>query len=325
MKIIFSIILIFVLLMPVTDVALQEKSTQSGDSTSTDETVEDQSDSLLYTRPNYIYETLEKKDPFESLVPEEKGEERKTIKGLFVYEDAQILGIVNSKKDLYALVEGENGESYVLRVGDRVFGGYVSQITDDAVYLHIVKYGRSMTIILRLESSILTVIEERNGEISVKKPGINISYEEDTFSPGEFIIEEVFVPSPHIKTIEEEWFGTKEETPEKESASTQIDESGSFYLIDPHDNSWVKLPYIFNWTKAAEENINYSLVIDDNSDFESPVFVKEGINVSSYLLNDETKLPLNKELFWKVIAVDQSGKRLNLKQTYMSFKIIGQK
>lgn len=313
--------------MPVSDVTLQEKSTESEGSVSTDEAVKDQSDSLLYTRPDYIFETLEKKDPFVSLVPEEKDEVGKIIKGLFIYEEARILGIVNSEKDLYALVMDENEASYVLREGDRVFGGYVLHVTDDAVYLHIVKYGRAMTIILRLETSKLTVIEERDGETTVKRPGINITYEKGTLSPEEFIIEEVSVPSPDIITIEEEWFGT-EETPNllnEESPFTRTEESGSFYLIDPHDNSWIRLPYMLGWIKAAGEDISYSLVIDDDSDFESPIFIKEGINTSSYLLDDKVKLPSNKKLFWKVVAIEPSGKRLNSKQTDMSFKIIGQK
>ena len=327
MKIITLIMLIFIFLMPVTDVALQEKSTKSEDSPSTDEAVEDQSDSLLYTRPDYIYETLGRRDPFESLVPEEKDEGEKIIKGLFIYEEAQILGIVNSEQDLYALLMDENAASYVLREGERVFGGYVSQITDDAVYLHIVKYGRSMTIIMRLESSKLTVIEERDGEISVKKPGIDISYEKGVLGPEEFIIEEVSVPSPYIKTIEEEWSDAKEETQNllnEDSIYTQT-ESDSFYLIDPNDNSWIRLPYLLGWTKAAGEDISYSLVIDDDLDFESPIFIKEGINTLSYLLDDEMKLPPNKELFWKVIAIEPSEKRLYSKQTDMSFRIIGQK
>ena len=285
-------------------------------------------DSLLYFRPEYTYDSAGKRDPFQSLVPVEEDEEEQKIKELFDYEDATVLGIVISEDDSYTLVQDSNDLSYVLREGDRVLGGYVTNVTNDGIYLHIVKYGRSMTIILRLESSKYTIIEEGDGETSLRRPGINISYEKGLPSSKEVIIEEVTVPYSEIKTIEEEWFGTKGGIPdisEEKTPPSETENQGSFFLVEPQNNSWIRLPYILVWTKAAGTEFSFSLIIDDDSDFSSPIVLKQGIKTSSYLINDEMKLPLNRKLFWKVIAIEPSGKRLNCKQTDMSFKIIGQK
>jgi len=305
----------------------QVTKTESVNNTSSTETEEAQTDSLLYSHPTYIYNSLGKKDPFQSLVPVEE-DEKMIIKDLFEYEEATILGIVNSENDSYALVVDRNRASYILREGDKVFGGYVSKITDDGIYLYIVKYGRAMTIIMRLESSKYTVYEEMAGEYTIRKPGINVSYGKGQLNSSDIIIEEVTVPSFDTKMIEEEWFGTGGDNPEQlndESTPFQTEKSELFYLMEPHNNSWITLPYNFDWIKANENNYNYSLIIDDNSDFESPIFIKEGIETLSYLVIDIEELPPNKELFWKIIAYEPSGNQINCKQNDMSFKIIGQK
>ncbi len=318
---------LFLCLIVVFNVDAQVTQTESINNTSTTEAEEAQTDSLLYSPPTYIYNSLGKNDPFQSQVPIEEDEKTK-IKDLFEYEEATILGIVNSEDDFYALVVDKNGASYVLREGDRVFGGYVSKITDDGIYLYIVKYGRAKTIIMRLEASKFTVFEEMDGESTIRKPGINISYRKGYPNSSDIIIEEVTIPSLDTKTIEEEWFGSGGDIPEQlndESTPAKTEKSELFYLLEPHNNSWITLPYIFDWIKANENNCSYSLIIDDNSDFKSPIFIQEGIKTSSYLANDIEELPPNKELFWKIIAYEPSGNQINHKQTGMSFKIIGQK
>ncbi len=322
------IIILFFSMIQVPQACAQEKNTAAKDSVTASGAVDEKADSLLYTRPEFKYETMGRKDPFKTLVPKEADTEGKVIKDLFNYENAVILGIINSDKDSYSLVEDENGASYVLRQGERVFGGFVTEVTENAVYFHIVKYGRAMTIIMRLESSKLTFFEERDGKSVIKKPGINISYERGVLGKNEVLIEEVTVPSTKIKTMEEEWFGPKEEFSnvlKDDSDTGQVEEKGSFFLTGPPDNSWIKLPYKMDWTNAEEENIYYSLIIDDDSDFNSPIFAKDGISASSYLMNDEMELPANKKLFWKIIAVDSSGRYSGSMQSFMSFKIIGQK
>ena len=293
--------------------------------------VADEDTLLTFTLPSYKYQPQGKRDPFESLAPEEVSsedeEDRKRIKDLFSYEDASLLGIVNSGTDSYALVSDLNELSYVLRVGDRVFGGYVTDITEDAVYLHIVKYGRAMTIILRMEASKFTVIEEMAAETHIRKPGINVTYKPGSRVSGDISIEEVIVTNPYVNTIEDDWFGGRTEIPRLDKPDEEVKEpvrQGAFRLLEPQDNAWIRLPYVIDWTNAPGVNSVYTVLIDDNADFSSPLFMKEGITTSSQMVNENLGLPQNTGLYWKVIAYDQSGTRVDPVQTHLKFQIAGQ-
>ncbi|MFC1692390.1 hypothetical protein ACFL1R_02670 [Candidatus Latescibacterota bacterium] len=286
-------------------------------------------DSLLYSRPVTVYDSGGKRDPFKSLAPKPV-ETGKKIKGLFNYDNASLKGIIKTEDDIYALVVDENEAGHVLREGYRVFGGYVTRITDDTVYLHIVKYGRAMSIVMRMETSKATIIEEvTGGESYVKKPGINIIYRQSDTPDSEILIEDVYVPSLDIKTVDEEWFGESGTSPFSDKAEKESDQSegsetmGAFSLIDPPDNSWITLPYELDWTTMIGNGIRYSIFIDDNTDFSSPFFIKEEIKTSAFLLDEETEFPANKKLFWKVIAHDASGEQVSCRRTDMSFRVTG--
>ena len=67
--------------------------------------------------------------------------------------------------------------------------------------------------------------------------------------------------------------------------------------------------------------IEYTLIIDDDNDFSSPVLKKSEIRTSSYLLNSHVAFPPNTVLYWKVETMDASGKIVTCRQTDMSFRI----
>ncbi len=281
---------------------------------------------MEYSRPVLTYDSGGKRDPFRSNVSEDNKAPEEKLKGLFSYEGATLKGIVNSSSDSYALVADADNFGYVLREGYRVFGGYVTRITDDAVHLHIVKYGRSMSIIMRLESSRSTVVvEDTGGGSTIQKPGITIDYREAEQGDTSLSIDEVKVPSLSTKTIEEEWFGGGGQpagTPERDDAAPpEADEV--FSLIDPPDETWIELPYILDWTMFEGDSISYSVIIDDTPDFTSPLYTKNGIVTSSHLLQGDAGLPVNTTLHWKVIARTPSGASVESVRTDMSFKIIG--
>jgi len=283
---------------------------------------------LDYSRPVYTYDTGGKRDPFETLVPgsdDMRAEEK--IKGLFNYERATLKGIVSSPDDRYALVTDADGFGYVLREGYRVFGGYVSKITDDAMHLHIVKYGRSLSIIMRLESSRSTVIvEESDGRSTIQKPGITIDYTKNGEAGSGLRVDEVAAPTLSTRTLEEQWFGTGEKETGSDAGSAAGDETTEvrvFSLIDPPDGTWIELPYVLDWTVCEGDSVSYTLVIDDNRDFSSPLVEKDAIVTSSHLVERDEALPVNTQLYWKVIARDGSGAETTCVRTDMSFKIIG--
>ncbi|MFC1650398.1 hypothetical protein ACFL2X_02405 [Candidatus Latescibacterota bacterium] len=282
-------------------------------------------DSLMYSHPTYIYDSFGKKDPFHSQVPADAGE--KIIKDLFSYEEATILGIVSSDTDSYALVTDKNGASYVLRVGDSVFGGHVDQISEDSIVLDIVKYARAMTIIMRLESSKYTVYEELDGQSQIRRPGITITYGKAQDGRKDIIVDEVTVQSLNTKFIEEEWFGPKEETvpqADGEPADVQSDLRGVIPLLEPNNKSWITLPHVFEWLNPDKIECVYTFIIYDDQELKNPIFIESDINTTAYLLGDDADIPLNRDLYWEVIAYELSGnKRIN-RQIVMSFKIKGQ-
>ena len=118
----------------------------------------------------------------------------------------------------------------------------MTDITDDSVYLHIVKYGRAMSIILRMETAKQTVKSSEEGVDEVKRPGIDLSFEPGQSLGNILTIEDVVVPSIETRTVDEVWFG-----PDSEE-NGPADTSGACILISPSDSSVILLPYVFRWT-----------------------------------------------------------------------------
>jgi hypothetical protein len=221
-------------------------------------------DILDFSRGVLDYESQGRRDPFEALAPKVDSAEGK-VKGLFNFEKATLNGVISADGDRYALVADADGLGYVLRKGYRVFGGYVTDVTDDSVSFHIVKYGRSMTIIMRLASSRLTVYEERDaGESVIQKPGITIQYRTHKGSSDEpgVTVDDVVLPSLDTKTVEELWFPAQSGASSVEIIPAERRRIpapfAAFTLFDPPDEAVISLPYAFNWTSLAGNGIIYT-------------------------------------------------------------------
>ena len=319
LKTVAVISFLFVLFISVGRACAQDKSAAAPpDSAKTDE------EATGFTREQMLYKSDGKRDPFGSLVPVEP-EAGKTLKGLFNYERAELRGIVKTGDDIYALVIDANNFAHVLREGYMIYGGYVTSITDNSVFLHIVKYGRSMSIVLSLESSKSTVVSEEDDEMIVKKPGITISYKQSSQPQKKIHIEDILLPSTETKTLDELWFGGKSSLPVvRKSFDTTGDQPlTSFSLFAPPRNSWIKLPYEMNWTDGSGEGVTYIITIDDEQEFNAPHVVMEQVRDSSYLIVEDMDLPLNRQLYWKVVAVDESGNEKLCRQSFLTFKIAG--
>jgi len=276
---------------------------------------------MEFNREPVAYRTEGHRDPFASLAPKET-DTKKKIKELFNYEDSLIKGIVSADEDLYALAVDKDGLSYVLRESDRVYGGRVRKITRDTLYLSIVKYGRAMTIILRMESSKSTVITEVAEGSELKKPGINITYGKNVRMKDNVMIEDVTIPSLSTRTLDEQWFG---DDGDKSAAGTgDATESPMVVaLLDPVVESWIELPYILDWTTIDGEKMTYELILDDNEDFSSPLLTEKQLPTSSFILSPDAGLPANRNLYWRITAHDGSGDEYTCNQRYGTFKIIG--
>jgi len=104
---------------------------------------------LNYSRETYYYGATGLRDPFGSLVS-----------GRFVSEDSKrlpdvgsmsLLGVMWGDSDKFALVEDQEGNGFVLRVGDPVINGEVAGITRESLSIRQHFFGSSTTVTLKLK------------------------------------------------------------------------------------------------------------------------------------------------------------------------------
>jgi hypothetical protein len=94
------------------------------------------------------------RDPFETLLKETKGSSGPIEERLLDIETARLVGILESVSgENRALVEDLDGYGYILRTGDRIKKGYVSQIFPDKALFQIFEYGWSRSAALNLNES----------------------------------------------------------------------------------------------------------------------------------------------------------------------------
>jgi len=104
---------------------------------------------LLLSRPKFIYSSLGKRDPFMSLVSGEfQGEGTVSLVSI---GDMELVGILWGSKEKLAMVEDSRGRGYVLRVGDAVIGGVVTDITKDSIVINQTFYGETQTVVIRMK------------------------------------------------------------------------------------------------------------------------------------------------------------------------------
>lgn len=101
------------------------------------------SDEILLSPEPYVYQSIARRDPFVSLVGEdylmEHAEEAVSL------ADFTVRGILWGERDRFALIEGLDGSSRILREGDRLGIYSISRIEPDAVLVYISEYGVGRT------------------------------------------------------------------------------------------------------------------------------------------------------------------------------------
>jgi Tfp pilus assembly protein PilP len=99
--------------------------------------------------PAISYEAKARRDPFQPVVlPTETG-----AKGLSV-DSVKLTGVIQGRQGPLALVEGPDGIGYILRTGDVLGNGRVTQIGPDAVNFTVAGGGgqAATTVTLRLRT-----------------------------------------------------------------------------------------------------------------------------------------------------------------------------
>jgi hypothetical protein len=103
----------------------------------------------LLNREVYVYKTVERRDPFASLL---EGEFETTVGSpLLDVSSMKLVGIVWGASDKFALVEDGRGHGHVLRVGDPVINGYVVGLTRQELLIRQSSYGDSQTVTIQLQ------------------------------------------------------------------------------------------------------------------------------------------------------------------------------
>ncbi|MDD4052990.1 MAG: hypothetical protein PHR28_13975, partial [candidate division Zixibacteria bacterium] len=101
------------------------------------------------------YEAGMERDPFETLVDETKPTKGSLESRMANVETLLLVGVLESETGrMAALLEDLDGIGYILKPGDPVKNGYVSQIDNSAVYFQINEYGWSRTIVKELDKEI---------------------------------------------------------------------------------------------------------------------------------------------------------------------------
>ena len=116
---------------------------------STRTTPKSQSEENLVNREVYVYKTIDRRDPFASLL---EGDFEATIgHPLLDVSSMKLVGIVWGKSDKFALIEDGRGHGHILRVGDPVINGYVVGLTQDELLIRQSSYGESQTVTIQLQ------------------------------------------------------------------------------------------------------------------------------------------------------------------------------
>jgi hypothetical protein len=99
----------------------------------------------------FFYQSYGKADPFAVLVAGDF--EKSTAQELVDMNSAQLVGVMWSQDDKFALVEDGEGFGYILRVGDRVRHGRVVSIRKDSLTARVTLYGITNKVVLKLEKT----------------------------------------------------------------------------------------------------------------------------------------------------------------------------
>lgn len=104
---------------------------------------------FMEQRQQYVYNSLNRRDPYASLVSGSFEGEVGTP--LLDVSSMKLVGIVWGASDRFALVEDGHGHGFVLRVGDPVLNGYIAGLTKEELIVKQSSYGDTQTVTIQLQ------------------------------------------------------------------------------------------------------------------------------------------------------------------------------
>lgn len=97
---------------------------------------------------SYYYSAFNRRDPFASLIVGEFVRNKKMQ--VVDLTSVELVGIIKGEMDRFALLEDDNGFSYILRVGDKVKHGRVVAIGDKSLVARVTNFGQTSKFTLHL-------------------------------------------------------------------------------------------------------------------------------------------------------------------------------
>ena len=106
-------------------------------------------DGITLREKVYYYQAFNQRDPFQSLMAgefEESGE----LDIVDIY-GVKLVGVLAGGMEKFAMLEDNNGYSYIMRTGDPIRNGNIVSVSDRTLVARVSLFGQTSTVTLRLE------------------------------------------------------------------------------------------------------------------------------------------------------------------------------
>jgi hypothetical protein len=106
-------------------------------------------DGITLRDKTYYYQAFNQRDPFQSLIAgefEESGE----FDIVDIYS-VKLVGVLAGGMEKFAMLEDNNGYSYIMKAGDPIRNGNIVSVNDRTLVARVSLFGQTSTVTLRLE------------------------------------------------------------------------------------------------------------------------------------------------------------------------------
>jgi hypothetical protein len=97
---------------------------------------------------SYYYKAFNRRDPFQSLIV---GEFEETEFDLVDIYSVRLVGVLTGEMKRFAMLEDNNGFSYIVQSGDPVKHGHIVSVGDRMLVARVTMFGQTNSVTLRLE------------------------------------------------------------------------------------------------------------------------------------------------------------------------------
>jgi len=107
------------------------------------------SDGITLREKVYYYQAFNQRDPFQSLMAGEF-EESSELDIVDIY-GVKLVGVLAGGMEKFAMLEDNNGYSYIMKAGDPIRNGNILSVSDRTLVARVSLFGQTSTVTLRLE------------------------------------------------------------------------------------------------------------------------------------------------------------------------------